>query len=164
MVYFLTKMHFEYRDMKCSCYQFPWKTQNKLLVGLIMSFSVPRCLFKFVWKYNGATLNIFESNAILSAGLHLISSCRMTEWNADHKINWMCTGVINIAQVECQFLWFNSVYSLGLAICSRNVLTYPDKSTNVASLLSLLSFFIVFLRKENQFSVYHRVDGSSDSV
>lgn len=37
--------------------------------------------------------NISDIDIIFSAGLYLMSCCRMTEGNAEDTINWMCTTV-----------------------------------------------------------------------
>lgn len=104
----------------------------------------------------------FWMDIIYSAGLYLMSMCRMTERNAEGKINWTYITVYKFSSSCVSTLPDKlSTNSFHWVICSLNKLTYPYKSRSYQHAFSLL-FFIVKLRKENSILVSQiKLDSSS---
>jgi hypothetical protein len=78
--------------------------------------------------------NILEIDIIFSAGLCLIPSFRVREWNTGDKINWTWSMVYKFSlNWVSALLGKLSAHSLNWVICFLNRLTYLCKSTEVTS-------------------------------
>lgn len=97
-------------------------------------------------------LNLSEIDTIFFARLYLMSSCGVTEWNAEDKINWTCTTVYKFSSSWLSALVDKlSAYSLNWLICSLNGLTYPYKRRKASSLPFLFHSSLQCSGKEIQF-------------
>ena len=115
-------------------------------------------LFRNVMVFH---INISETDIIFSAVLYLMSSCRVTECNAENKINWTCNRGDKFSSGWVLVLMDKlSAHSENFVICSLSGLICPYKSTNVTScLFSLIHHCDA--QERNAHSLYHIFDGFS---
>lgn len=131
---------------------------------LIIPFLHQGACFHFFRNTMVFHFNIAETY-IFSAGLYLMSSWRVTEWNTEDTVSGTCTGVYKFSSGWVSVPMAKlSLHSLNLVVCSLNGIMWPYKSTSATSLPFFLSFCTVTLRKGKPLSVYHIFDGSSNSV